>query len=108
VDMIGQNPIFASAIRLVIGQRLVRRLDEKTRVPYKPDAATKKYISQVLADLPGNVKKPDVENLTLYTPGSSPEVPFGYKGRIVVMEQMIVGNEVSAFLRGDVAKANAE
>jgi len=28
VDMIARNPIFSTAIRLVVGQRLVRRLDD--------------------------------------------------------------------------------
>ena len=108
VDMIGQNPIFASAIRLVIGQRLVRRLDEKTRIAYKPDDATKKYLEAVLKDLPSHIKKPDIPNLTLYKPGSSPEVPFGYKGRLVIMEQMVVNNDIAAFLRGDIQQVNAE
>src|SRR6185369_15709775 len=51
IDMIGQNPIFSSAIRLVIGQRLVRRLDDKTKQAYKPDDAVKKYIADALKDL---------------------------------------------------------
>ena len=29
------------------------------------------------------------------------ENPFGYKGRIVLMEQMIVGENIQAFLRGE-------
>lgn len=108
VDMIGQNPIFASAIRLVVGQRLVRRLDETTRIAYEPDAATKKYLHAVLDDLPAHVQKPDIENLKLYKPGTSPASPFGYKGRVVVMEQMIVGGEVQAFLRGDAQNVNVD
>jgi type II secretory ATPase GspE/PulE/Tfp pilus assembly ATPase PilB-like protein len=108
VDMIGQNPIFASAIRLVVGQRLVRRLDEKTRIAYQPDEATKKYLRAVLADLPAHVKKPDIDKIMLYKPGTSAESPFGYKGRVVIMEQMVVGNEVQAFLRGDVQQVNVE
>lgn len=108
VDMIGQNPIFASAIRLVIGQRLVRKLDDATKVPYQPDDATKKYIDSVLKDLPAGVKKPDVSNLTLYKPGTSEQNPFGYKGRAALMEQMVVTNEIQAFLRGDVEQANPE
>lgn len=108
VDMIGQNPVFASAIRLVIGQRLVRRLDDKTKVAYKPDDAIKKYLEAVLKDLPANVQKPDIANLTLYKPGTSDEVPFGYKGRLVIMEQMVVNDEIAAFLRGDADKVNAE
>jgi len=108
VDMIGQNPIFASAIRLVVGQRLVRKLDEKTRIAYQPDEATKRYLKAVLADLPAHIKKPDIDKISLYKPGTSAESPFGYKGRVVVMEQMIVGDEVQAFLRGDVQQVNAE
>lgn len=108
VDMIGQNPIFASAIRLVVGQRLVRRLDEKTRIAYQPDEATKKYLRAVLADLPAHVKKPDIDKIVLYKPGTSAESPFGYKGRVVIMEQMVVGSEVQAFLRGDVQQVNVE
>lgn len=108
VDMIGQNPIFASAIRLVVGQRLVRRLDEKTRIAYQPDEATKKYLRAVLADLPAHVKKPDIDKIMLYKPGTSAESPFGYKGRVVIMEQMVVGSEVQAFLRGDVQQVNVE
>lgn len=108
VDMIGQNPIFASAIRLVVGQRLVRKLDEKTRIAYQPDEATKRYLKAILADLPSHIKKPDIDKISLYKPGTSAESPFGYKGRVVVMEQMIVGDEVQAFLRGDVQQVNAE
>ncbi|HSE29526.1 MAG TPA: GspE/PulE family protein [Candidatus Saccharimonadales bacterium] len=107
IDMIGQNPIFSTAIRLVIGQRLVRKLDEKTRVAYKPDEATKKYINEVLSDLPKNVAKPDVDNLTLYKPGSSAENPFGYRGRLVIMEQMAITDKVQAYLRGDVADVDS-
>ncbi len=108
IDMIGQNPIFSSAIRLVIGQRLVRQLDEATRQPYQPDDATKKYIESVLNTLPPNTPKPDLQNLTLYKPGASEANPFGYKGRMVVMEQMVVSDAIQGFLRGDVAHANVE
>lgn len=108
VDMIGQNPIFASAIRLVIGQRLVRRLDDQTKIAYKPDAATKKYLAEVLKDLPSGTPMPNLETLTLYKPGTSAAAPFGYKGRMVIMEQMVVNNQIQAFLRGDVEDVNAD
>lgn len=108
VDMIGQNPIFSSAIRLVVSQRLVRRLDDKTKQPYKPDDAVKKYITDALKDLPKGIKAPDFNNLTLYKPGQSPEIPFGYKGRMVIMEQMVVTDSIQAYLRGDVSQVNTE
>lgn len=108
VDMIGQNPIFSTAIRLVVGQRLVRRLDDATKIPYQPDDATQRYLADALKDLPEHLPKPDLANLTLYKPGSSPAAPFGFVGRIVLMEQLKVDETIQAFLRGDVREANAE
>jgi type II secretory ATPase GspE/PulE/Tfp pilus assembly ATPase PilB-like protein len=108
IDMIGQNPIFSTAIRLVVGQRLVRRLDDATKIPYSPDEATKKYLRDQLKDLPKNIPMPDIDNLTLYKPGKSDAVPFGYVGRMTIIEQMVVNEEIQAFLRGDVTEVNAE
>jgi type II secretory ATPase GspE/PulE/Tfp pilus assembly ATPase PilB-like protein len=108
IDMIGQNPIFSTAIRLVVGQRLVRRLDDATKVPYQPDEATKKYIRAQLEGLPEHIPMPDIDNLTLYHPGKSEAAPFGYIGRMTIIEQMVVTNEIQAFLRGDVTDVNAE
>lgn len=108
IDMIGQNPIFSSAIRLVIAQRLVRRLDDATKQPYSPDAATKNYIANILKDLPKGVAAPNIDTLQLYKPGTSAEVPFGYNGRLVIMEQMVITDSIQKFLRGEVADVNAE
>ncbi len=101
IDMIGTNPVFATAIRLVIGQRLVRKLDDNTKIAYDPDDATKKWVRDVLNDLPGTVEKPNLDDFKLWKPGVSESDPFGYKGRIVLMEQLIVNDEIAAFLRGD-------
>jgi type II secretory ATPase GspE/PulE/Tfp pilus assembly ATPase PilB-like protein len=107
IDMIGVNPVFATAVRLVIGQRLVRRLDDETKIEYEPDSATKKWIRQVLADLPDSVEKPNLDNFKLWKPGSSEENPFGYSGRIVLMEQLVVGEKIQAYLRGEETDINA-
>lgn len=101
IDLIGQNPIFSTAIRLVIAQRLVRRLYDETKEEYEPDEATKKWVREVLADLPDTVEKPDLDNFKLWKPVSSEATPFGYKGRIVIMEQLVVDEEIQKFLRGD-------
>lgn len=108
IDMIGTNPIFSSAIRLVIAQRLVRRLDDETKEEYEPDEATKKWVQTVLADLPDHVQKPDLENFKLWRPVTGPNSPFGYKGRVVIMEQLVVNEEIQKFLRGDVAEVHTE
>lgn len=108
IDLIGQNPIFSTAIRMIIGQRLVRRLDDATKIEYEPDESTKKWVKAALADLPAHVTKPDLDNFKLWKPGTSEEVPFGYKGRLLIMEQLLVTEEIQAYLRGTIVDANAK
>lgn len=108
IDMIGVNPIFSSAIRLVIAQRLVRRLDDDTKQEYEPDEATKRWVQAALANLPAHVEKPDLQNFKLWRPVPSESAPFGYKGRIVIMEQMVVNEEIQKYLRGDIQDVHAE
>jgi type II secretory ATPase GspE/PulE/Tfp pilus assembly ATPase PilB-like protein len=107
-DMIGQNPIFTSAIKMIIGQRLVRKLDDESKTEYEPDEKTKQHIREVLKELPSSVKPPDLENIKLYKPNKSPTNPFGFSGRIVVMEQMICDESIQDLLRGDPNTLNPE
>ena len=109
IDLIGVNPIFSTAIRLVIAQRLVRRLHDASKQGYDPDEATKSYVRRVLSDLPESyADKPNLENFQLYRPVANDDAPFGYKGRMVIMEQLIVNDEIQKFIRGDVLDAHAE
>ena len=101
IDLIGVNPIFSTAIRLVIAQRLVRRLDDTTKEAYDPDEPTKQWIREALKDLPNHVEKPDLENIQLFKPVVTENSPFGYTGRMVIMEQMVVSDEIQKFLRGE-------
>jgi len=101
IDLIGVNPIFSSAIRLVIAQRLVRRLDDTTKQEYEPDEATRKWVQETLKDLPAHVEKPDFTSFKLWRPVVSETSPFGFKGRVVIMEQMVVNENIQKFLRGD-------
>ena len=108
IDLIGVNPIFSTAIRLVIAQRLVRKLDDATKEAYEPDEATKQWIRTVLKDLPGHVEKPDLENIQLYRPVVSEASPFGYSGRMIIMEQLVVTENIQKFLRGEAVDVHAE
>ena len=198
IDLIGVNPIFASSIRLVVAQRLVRRLSasKKARKATKAEA---EYIRKVLAgvdkkwlggDAPvpkipsvksvdvgdgGRSKKKDrltveekadkimmetdlnkalieveekiaqreeapeqegasvgvkvkvgdgkaervaneivrggeidLDNIVLYDPVPTEEEPFGYSGRTVIMEQLVVNEDIQKFIRGDVADINTD
>lgn len=100
IDMIGQNPIFSSAIKMVTSQRLVRKLDDQTKIPYQPDEATLRWIRENLKDLPAHVPKPDLDNLVLYKPGTREDAPLGFKGRIMIMEQMLITDKIGEFIRG--------
>ena len=108
IDMIGVNPIFSSAIRLVIAQRLVRRLVDETKQAYEPDEATRNYVKRVLEGIPEDTEHPDLDTFSLWRPVASDDAPFGYKGRIVIMEQLIVDEEIQRFIRGDVEDVHPE
>ena len=107
IDLIGQNPIFSSAIRLVIAQRLVRKLADNKQ-EYEPDEATRNWVRETLSDLPDSYEKPDLDNFRLWKPVPSDGNPFGYSGRMVIMEQLVVGEEIQKFLRGDVTEFHTE
>ncbi len=108
IDLIGVNPIFSSAIRLMIAQRLVRRLDDTTKQAYDPDDATRQWVYNVLKDLPAHVQKPDFNTFKLWRPVITDTSPFGFKDRIVIMEQMVVNENIQKFLRGDIKDINTE
>jgi type II secretory ATPase GspE/PulE/Tfp pilus assembly ATPase PilB-like protein len=97
-DIIGQNPLFVSAIRLVMAQRLVRQLDDDLKQAYDPSEAEWKQINEVLDTLPDNVEKPNLEGLKLYKPGSSEENPFGFKGQLAIREQFMMTGELRKLL----------
>jgi type II secretory ATPase GspE/PulE/Tfp pilus assembly ATPase PilB-like protein len=97
-DVIGQNPLFVSAIRLVMAQRLVRRLDDKTKQAYTPDEATMSRLRAIVDTLPANVARPNLENLQLYHPGKSPENPYGFDGQLAIREQFLMTDDIRNLL----------
>jgi len=94
VDVIGENPLFVSAIRLVMAQRLVRRLDDKTKVAYDPDPATLQKIQQVVDTLPEKIAKPNLAGLKLYKPGKSEDNPYGFSGQLALREQFMMSGPI--------------
>ena len=96
----GVNPIFASSIRLIVAQRLVRKLSDSKRERKATEAETK-YIHEVLKGT-----DVDLSDIKLYDPVETEEAPFGYEGRMVLMEQMVVNEDIAKYIRGDVADIN--
>ena len=130
IDLIGVNPIFASSIRLIVAQRLVRKLSS-SKEARPATAAEARYIREVLKDVDPKLLKGirvakargeaettldkavekemldfDFENITLYDPVKTPDDPFGYSGRMVLMEQMVINEDIAKYIRGDVADIN--
>ncbi len=97
-DIIGQNPLFVSAIRLVMAQRLVRKLDDNTKQAYTPDEAVKRKVHEVLDSLPANIPKPDITNLQLYKPGASEDNPYGFRGQVALREQFLMAGAIRDLL----------
>ena len=99
LDFIGVNPLFASAIHLIMAQRLVRRLDDNTKQAYQPDDGLRAQLQSVIDTLPPGVDRPDLSNITLYKPGSSSDNPFGYAGQIAIREQLQMTSGIQQLLR---------
>lgn len=94
MDVIGENPLFVSAIRLVMAQRLLRRLDDTSKVAYQPTEAELAKIKEVIEALPEGIEKPSLEGLQLYKPGKSADNPYGYRGQVAVREQFVMSGEI--------------
>ena len=97
-DIIGQNPLFVSAIRLVMAQRLVRRLDDTLKEDYDPSEEEWHKINEVLNSLPEGYERPNLEGLKLYRPGESEENPYGFQGQIAVREQFMMSDSLQKLL----------
>ena len=99
LDMVGVNPLFASAMHLVMAQRLVRRLDDESKQAYTPDQALLEQLKKVVDSMPPSVEKPDLSKVTLYKAGSSASNPFGYTGQLAIREQLVMTPGVQQLLR---------
>jgi type II secretory ATPase GspE/PulE/Tfp pilus assembly ATPase PilB-like protein len=97
-DIIGQNPLFVSAIRLVMAQRLIRRLDDATKQAYDPSEGEWAKINEVLNALPEGMERPNLEGLKLYKPGKSESNPYGFSGQLAIREQFTMAGAMQELL----------
>lgn len=99
LDAIGINPLFSSAMHLVMAQRLVRKLDDESKEAFTPDKALLKQLEAVIKTLPPNMKKPSLDNIKLYKAKPSTKNPFGFKGQTAIREQLLMTPGVQQLLR---------
>ncbi len=108
LDAIGSNPLFINSIKLITSQRLVRRLDDQTKQRYEPDEATKQFIRETIGAMPEGAARPNLDSIVLYRPGSSAEVPFGFKGQIALREFMQMTPRLQTILRRPAQEISTE
>jgi type II secretory ATPase GspE/PulE/Tfp pilus assembly ATPase PilB-like protein len=92
--------LFVSAIRLVLAQRLIRQLDDSSKQPYQPTEAEMAKIREIVETLPEGVERPDLNNLQLFKPGSTPENPYGFKGQLAIRELFLMTGQIRTLLEG--------
>ena len=102
MDLIGRNPVFTSSIKLIVSQRLVRRLDDRTKEAYHPSDDIKQFILDKLKGVPeGIFKSPTKDDLVLYKAVADDKNPFGYKGRVSILEDLVVSSKLQNMLIRD-------
>ncbi|HEX9679742.1 MAG TPA: ATPase, T2SS/T4P/T4SS family [Candidatus Saccharimonadales bacterium] len=101
LEVIGQNPLFINAIRLIVAQRLARRLDDNTKQAYRPDDAIKNQLRPIIESLPEGYDRPNLDEIELFRPVETADTPFGYSGRIMIAEQLALTPAVLAALNRD-------
>ena len=99
LDMVGDNPLFTNAIRLVIAQRLVRKLDTDVAKEYTPDEAITSKFNAIIDNFPQGLDKQNPDSAKFYQPGQSEDSPFGFNGQTAVMETLKLTPEITKILR---------
>src|SRR5262249_31037010 len=51
---------------------------------------TTDFLRRVVDSLPEGTERPNLDNLQLYKPGSSPANPYGYRSQLPIREQFIM------------------
>lgn len=90
LDAIGENPLYASAIKLIQAQRLVRKLDDTTKQPGTIDETLLRHFHEVIDGIKADVDMSHLADVQVYTPGSSAENPFGFDGQIAIRELLLM------------------
>jgi len=96
-----QSALLAPALRIVMGQRLLRRLCEKCKRPVElaPDVAER--VKKIIGEIPvASGETPDYGSATFMEAVGCDACTSGYKGRVGIYEILVVNGEVEELIRG--------
>lgn len=103
LDMTSGNPLFASAIRLIVAQRLARRVCTHCKVTETPTAKQLAFIKETLASIPAE-RRPKVVTSganaikLAHGKGCAACHGLGYEGRIAIVEMMPITPDIEKLM----------
>ena len=98
LDAIGENPLYASAIRLIQAQRLVRKLDDSTKQEVAIEQDMQRHFHEIIDSIKADVDMAHLQDAKMFTAGSSPENPFGFNGQFAIRELLTMTPEMRQLL----------
>ncbi len=99
LDMIGQNPLFASAIRMIIAQRLARQICPHCQERYAPTDDELEFIKSIMTTIPKERQPVLPADLRLKHGKGCPECHgLGYMGRIAIIEMMAITPDIEQLM----------
>jgi type II secretory ATPase GspE/PulE/Tfp pilus assembly ATPase PilB-like protein len=107
MDMIGENPLLASSIKLIMAQRLVRQLCHVCKTTYGPTKQELLQMKTILHGVPENLY-PSFDGIKLGKPvGCRACHHFGYEGRLNIMEQLEITQKMENIIATGTAATTA-
>ncbi|KKU53326.1 MAG: hypothetical protein A3G60_03375 [Candidatus Ryanbacteria bacterium RIFCSPLOWO2_12_FULL_47_9c] len=98
IDM-GVDPfLIPSTLVMAMGQRLVRTLCPESRKPIEVVDRISKMLEEELAAFPADIKKTASLPKTIYEAESSPTCPKGTRGRLAIIETLLMTPELEQII----------
>ncbi len=106
-EFLGDNPLLTSAIRLIVAQRLVRQLDDKSKLKKVPDENMMKIVNDELQSVQDEASI-NLDSAVFYGPGKSENAPFGYVGQTAIVELLTMTPDIEKLLHQDGANVSPD
>lgn len=103
LDMGIQPAILGPALNLAIAQRLVRKLCPLCKKKITLNADEAKRVKEIVEKIPARAQRPDLKNeIEIYEAGVGCEKcnGTGHKGRIAILELLVVDREIQDIING--------
>lgn len=107
MDMIGQNPLLPSALRLIIAKRLVRKVCDQCQERYTASQEEVKTIQAALQNVPETLYKASDTIELVRGKGCDACTGFGFHGRISILEMLEMTPDMEKLVTSGVNYATA-